>query len=190
MGDLTNRRAKTLDFRQRLPRRETTIWCVTVGVRQPNYRLVKVNFTYSISELASLLRVHKNTVHGWHANGLRAVEEKRPYIFRGSVVRAFLEVRRKARKQPCRPGMIYCLPCREPKRPAGDMVDLLPFDTDTGNLRGICPDCDRLIHRRVNLSRIASAVGDLSVSERQAEQPLTHSYQPSVRCEFGQRGSP
>jgi hypothetical protein len=160
-----------------------------MGARQPNHRLVKINFSFSIPELARTLGVHKNTVRGWQKAGLEPVEDRRPYLFRGAVVRAFLEGRRKARKRPCPPGMIFCLPCREPKRPAGEMVDLLPFDAETGNLRGICPDCDRLIHRRVNLSRLAGASGNLSVSTPQAERTLAHSNEPSVECDFAPRGS-
>lgn len=160
-----------------------------MGGPPPNHRQIKINFSFSIPELARTLGVHKNTVRGWQKAGLQPVEERRPYIFRGAVVRAFLEGRRKARKRPCSSGMIYCVPCRVPKRPAGDMVDLLPFDAETGNLRGICPDCDRLIHRRVNLSRIAEAAGSLSVSIPQAERALAHSNQPSVNCDSGPRGS-
>jgi hypothetical protein len=71
---------------------------------------------------------------------------------------------RQPQKQPCRPGEIYCLPCRAPKRPALSMTEYIPRTNSRGMLRGICPTCERLIYRAVNLASVDQMRGDLEVS--------------------------
>jgi hypothetical protein len=89
---------------------------------------------------------------------------QRPALFHGPVLVTFLQRRRESAKQPCPPGHIYCLPCRAPKAPAGNMVEFVPVTDATGNLRGICPNCDRLIHRRVNQAKIKAIQGNLEIT--------------------------
>ena len=151
-----------------------------MGKRHSNYRLIKINLPYSVDELARVLGVHKNTVRAWQKAGLQPVDNRRPVVFRGAVVALFLKSRRERNKRPCGVGELYCLPCRQARRPAGDMVDYLPSDSATGNLRGICPTCDRFMHRRVNLARLAAVIGDLDVTFPEGEQHLRETTCPSV----------
>lgn len=89
--------------------------------RVPNPRRVKIHRSYSVNEVAKLYGCHRNTVRNWQKQGLKAVDGKRPLVFEGLSLAAFLEARRDARRRRLKPGEIYCLPCREPKEPAGDM---------------------------------------------------------------------
>jgi hypothetical protein len=41
------------------------------------------------------------------------------------------------------------------KVPAGNMAECVAASETTGTLRGICPDCDRMIYRRVNPQKSA-----------------------------------
>ena len=113
-----------------------------MGQRHPNYRLVKIHRSYAVEELASLLSVHKNTVRAWMKAGLPTIDGKRPRFILGREARAFLQVRRAQNKRTCKPGEIYCLRCRAPKFPAGDMADYQPVAEKFGNLTAICPDCN------------------------------------------------
>lgn len=72
-------------------------------------------------------------------------------------------------KRPCGPGELFCLPCRAPRRPAGDIVDIVPVTATSGNMRGICPVCDRLIYRRVPFDRIELVAAGLEVTVSQAQ---------------------
>ena len=78
----------------------------------------------------------------------------------------FLCERRRKAKQACGPGRIYCIACRAPKMPADNIVDCIPASATAGNLCGICPDCERLIYRRVNLGKIGAIRGDLEITIR------------------------
>src|SRR5262249_35937924 len=47
---------------------------------------------------------------------------------------------------------------------AGKMAECILTGPCTGNLCGICPDCDRLIYRRVNLAKIDAVRGELEIT--------------------------
>ena len=125
-----------------------------MGYRHPNPRLAKIHRSYSVEDLARLFKVHKNTVRNWLKHGLQPIDAQRPILIRGQNVRRFLTERRLRGKQACGPGRIYCLPCRAPKVPAGNMVECVTVADTIGTLQGICPDCNRMIYRRVNPQKL------------------------------------
>ena len=83
-----------------------------MGTRHPNYRLVKIHRTYTVNEIARLFQIHPNTVRAWRRQGLQAIDGRRPILFKGATLVAFLRARREKAKRPCSPGEIFCLPCR------------------------------------------------------------------------------
>ncbi|HWV55271.1 helix-turn-helix domain-containing protein [Pseudorhodoplanes sp.] len=154
-----------------------------MGIKHPNPRLAKIHRNYSVEELAGLLKVHKNTVRSWVRDGLRPIDDQRPTLIRGDEVRRFLIERRANAKQSCGPGRIYCLPCRAPKVPAGNMAELRSEGAN-GSLCGICPDCNRLIYRRVNPARMDAVRGDLDISIARAATRIEETSRPNVICHF------
>jgi hypothetical protein len=160
-----------------------------MGTKHPNPRLAKIHRNYSIEELASLFKVHKNTVRGWLRDGLASIDDRRPTLIRGDETRRFLIERRAKAKRSCGPGRIYCLPCRAPKVPAGNMAELSSKDGTNGSLCGICPDCDRLIYRRVNPARLDEVRGDLDISVARAAIRIEETTGPKVICNFDDRAT-
>jgi hypothetical protein len=140
-----------------------------MGSRHPNPRLAKIHRSYSVEEITGLFKVHKNTVRAWLRHGLEAIDGQRPTVARGEAIRRFLGERRRRSKRPSGPGRIYCLPCRAPKVPAGKMAECVATGETSGTLQGICPDCDRMIYRKVNPQKLAAVCGDLDVTVTQAE---------------------
>lgn len=151
--------------------------------RRPNPRRVKLHRSYSIEEAAAVLKVHKNTVRNWLRDGLSAIDARRPILIHGEALADFLQRRRQKMKQRCRLGEMYCLRCRAPVMPAGSMADYLPQTATGGNLRGICPHCDTLVHRRVSLKRLDEARGILEISIQLAKARIEEGSQPSVNCD-------
>jgi hypothetical protein len=151
-----------------------------VAPRRLNPNLVKRHRTYTAGELATRLGVHKNTVRHWHRDGLRPIDEGRPALFHGEMVRAFLAQRNGSRKRPCPPGAFYCFRCREPRRPALGMVDYIEARQGTGNLRALCETCGTVMHRRARRSTLSVAMPGIEVQITEAASRLSGRPDPSL----------
>ena len=152
--------------------------------RHPNHRLAKIHRNYTVEEVAALFGVHRNTVREWIKRGLPTTDSKRPMLILGRDLAAFLQVRRSKNKRTCQPGEIYCVGCRAPKNPAGDMADYQPVTTALGNLMGICPNCESMMYRRVNLTKLGQVRGKLDITMPQAQSHIDESAQPSVNSDL------
>lgn len=159
-----------------------------MGARRPDFRKVKTHRTYSLRELATLLDLHPHTLHAWRKGGLAPIDNQRPLLFHGGTVRAFLRQRRSDRKKSCGPGHIFCLPCREPKTPAGGMLDYQPDTPTCGRLIGLCPSCGRLMFRRTALARVGQVAAGLDVQFPHAQRSLEEGPLPFVNCDSGNDG--
>ena len=89
-----------------------------------NPNLVKIHRNYTVEEVANILSVHKNSVRLWIKDGLPICDEKRPLLILGKELKLYLQTKRQKNKRKCKPYEIYCMRCKAPKRPAGNMVDL------------------------------------------------------------------
>ena len=132
--------------------------------RHPNHRLVKIHRSYTAEEIANLLGVHKNTVRGWVKAGLATSDDKRPMLILGHVLVAFLQARRVKNKQTCKLGELYCVGCRAPKFPAGDMADYSPVTEKFGNLKAICPDCNSIMNQRISVAKLEQVRGKMDIT--------------------------
>jgi len=130
------------------------------------------------------LGVNKNTVRIWLKGGLATCGHKRPTLIPGRELVSFLQSRRARRKQACRPGELYCVRCRAPRLPAGDMADYVPITDVIGNLVAICPDCSTIMNRRVNLLKLDQIRGKLDIMFPQALQRVYESDQSSLSSDL------
>lgn len=155
-----------------------------MGRRNPNPRLAKIHRNYTVEEIASLYGIHRNTVRAWVKQGLLTNDDKRPMLILGRHLAAFLTARRMKNKRPCQPGQIYCVRCREPKVPAGDMAEYKPTSATSGNLIGICPACEMMVYRRVSKAKLDQIRGQLDITLPQALRHIGESTQPSVNSDL------
>src|SRR6516162_9771890 len=151
--------------------------------RHPNPRLVKMHRSYTVEETARLLGKHKNTVRAWIKQGLQPIDGRKPTLIHGLQLVRFLQNRRMSGKQPCPPSHMYCLKCRSPKRPAAGMADYLPITDTSGNLRALCPDCGRFMHRRAAFAKLNIVGVGLDIAFPQAVSRLRERPDPSVNCD-------
>jgi hypothetical protein len=100
-------------------------------------------------------------------------------------LRRFHLARRADRKRPTPLGMIYCLRCREPRRPAGDMADYAPRTAVSGDLQGICPVCEAMLFRRVALAALGRVCAGLEVTIRPADSRIGKREEPSLNHDSG-----
>jgi len=159
-------------------------WRWAMKTRHPNPRLAKTYRTYTVVEVAELYDIHRNTVREWIKRGLPTIDDRRPLVVRGHDLAAFLVARRSRKKRTCQPGELYCVRCRAPRTPAGDMADFEPVSATVGNLIGICPVCDCLMNRRVNVAKLGAVSGKLEVTPTQGPSRIGDSPEPSVNSDF------
>ena len=136
--------------------------------RHPNPRLAKIHRNYTVEEVAVVFGVHRNTVREWVKRGLPTNDSRRPMLILGADLRAFLSARRMKNKRPCQPGEMYCMRCRAPRAPAGNMADYEAGTETLGNLVAICSTCDAMMYRRVSLAKLENVRGKLDVTLPQA----------------------
>ena len=160
-----------------------------MGKRHPNHRLVKIHRSYTVEEIADLFDLHKNTVRLWVKGGLATIDDRRPMLILGHVLVAFLQVRRSRNKQACKPGELYCVRCRAPKPPAGDMAEYRPITEKFGNLVAICPDCDAIMNRRVSLAKIEQIRGKMEIGFPEAVQHIIDRASPTVNSDLREGSS-
>jgi hypothetical protein len=151
--------------------------------RRVDPRAIKLNRTYDVAELATRLKVHKNTVRHWQGEGLKPLDARRPILFHGSTIRAFLLSRSASRKSPCPPGTLYCFKCRAPRPPALGMVDYIPISANGGNVRAICATCETVMHRRAAHASLTSILPGCDVQIVEAPSRLKGSPSASLNCD-------
>lgn len=157
-----------------------------MGKRYPNPQLVKIHRNYTVEEVASLLGKHKNTVRNWVKDGLAPIDDKRPMLILGHDLVEFIKKRREKNKQSCQPGELYCVRCRVPKFPAGDMAEYSPVTEKFGNLIAICPDCNSIMNQRVSLGRIGEFCGKMDITFPKELQHIVKRTKPSINSDLRQ----
>ncbi len=153
--------------------------------RHPNPRLAKIHRNYTVEDVAAVFGVHRNTVREWVKRGLPTSDDRRPMLILGADLVAFLRARRVKNKRTCQPGEMYCVRCRAPRAPAGDMADYLPVTATLGNLIAICSACEAMMYRRVSLAKLQQVRGNLDITLLQALPHIDESAEPSVNSDFG-----
>ncbi len=140
-----------------------------MGSRKLNPRLAKIHRNYTVEEVASLYGVHRNTVRQWIKRGLPVIDDKRPALILGRDLANFIDTKRKKSKRRCPDGYLYCLRCREPRRPIGDAAIYEPTNERNGNLIANCGHCKAKMYRRVNVAKLDEVWGGIQV--RSAKSP-------------------
>lgn len=148
-------------------------------------RGIRIHRNYEVADVANILGVSRQTVLRWIKRGLPALTDRKPYLILGSDLVDFLKVRSKPR-QKCQPHECYCVRCREPRRPAGDMAEFVPLSPSSGNLRAICPVCGTLMHRRLSTANLEAVRDILDVTIVEADEPITDTPSPSLNDHLAQ----
>jgi hypothetical protein len=130
---------------------------------RPDRRRIKMHLSYTVDEAARTVGIRKPAVRRWMKAGLPVIDSRKPALIRGVDLLEFLKARAKP-KQPCPPGHAYCVKCKAPHPPDGGMAEFVQLTPTNGNLRGLCPVCGTMMHRRTSLKQLEQIRGDLAVS--------------------------
>ena len=143
--------------------------------KRPNPNLAKIHRNYTVEEVANLFSVHKNTVRSWVKDGLATNDDKRPMLILGSSLKQYLQSKRKSNKRKCLPSEIYCVRCRLPQFPAGNMADYESINDSMGRLIGLCPSCNGIINKYFNVAHLEQIKGKLDITLPKALKHINES---------------
>ena len=110
----------------------------------------KKHFVYSVDDLICLYDVHRNTVTRWVAEGLRTSDDALPYVFNGTEVKRFHDTRRLTSITKLRIGEFKCFGCKKRVFPEPSSVSVPPSEKGFFSVWGACPNCGRVVTKRVN----------------------------------------
>jgi hypothetical protein len=117
-------------------------------------RLVRIRRSYSVAEIAALLKVHRQTVRAWHKAGMKPIEESdRPILFLGWEVRKFLQNRRDSKRRRLEDDQFYCTRCREARQSHPFDIQIINTNRLLGggrksiSIKGRCNICGATVYR-------------------------------------------
>jgi hypothetical protein len=152
--------------------------------KKNNPNLVKIHRNYSVEDVSNLLGVHKSTVRGWLKKGLQVIDNNKPALVLGGVLKRFLKKRREANKRTCKDDEIYCMRCRLPKKPAESMADFKLINQNVGCLSALCPECQSVMNKFVSRKKIRLIMDKLDVTLPQDQKQLFDTSYPFVNSDF------
>jgi excisionase family DNA binding protein len=133
--------------------------------RRPRHHRLKRNLVYTVAEVAEAVGMHRQTVTRWITQGgLPADRSRRPWLIRGDACKDWLRRRHDDTRTTLKAGEVYCLPCHRPVQPDGGFAEFRRRTERAGMLVGICPLCDRLVHRAVRERDLRRVAGSLEVT--------------------------
>lgn len=119
--------------------------------------------SYSTSEIADLLGVHKRTIQAWHKDGLATIDEdSKPFLFMGEEIKRFLSGKRQSRRIELGAGQFYCPRCRAARNSEPENISIKPTGKRIGKVdefvmvKGICTVCRCRLTRFSTKSKVNS----------------------------------
>ena len=122
--------------------------------RTYNTRLIKQSYSYRYYEIADLFRIHPNAIARWVKEGLRQIDDQKPYMIYGGDLTAYLDSRQKRRKRPCRSGEIFCCKCQAPQPLWQRAVDITVRNEKTVYLSGLCAVCNTVLKQIGSVAKL------------------------------------
>jgi hypothetical protein len=113
--------------------------------------------------------------------------DQKPTLILGSDLIEFGKARRQP-KHKCAPDECYCVRCRVPRVPFDGEAEYVPLNSTGGNLRGLCPDCTTLMHKRVSRRQLSAVSALLTLSFPQGDPNLGDCSNPSMNDHQKQEG--
>ncbi|MCH2078868.1 MAG: helix-turn-helix domain-containing protein [Rhodobacteraceae bacterium] len=124
--------------------------------------LVKTHRSYTIEELADVLRVTKATVRRWCKDGLPCFTDAKPFLIQSGDLKAWYATNLAAKKVQLGAFEVYCLSCKKGREPDPDLIEIRPKDAKRDVIFAICPACGatmQRIIRRADSRRWAARYG-------------------------------
>ena len=146
-----------------------------MGKRRAQPGRLKLHHSYTTAELTGCLGVCRATLHNWINQGLRVSDAGPPMLIRGQDAYQFLTLVRAARKRPCAADEIYCVRCRQPRRPATQATKYVPKNAVNGALISECPTCGTRLTRLTTEGKAVTFLAALDTEVAQNDEDIVGS---------------
>jgi hypothetical protein len=98
-----------------------------------------------VSEVGLLIGRSEKTVFTFIKNGLRTIDDKKPFLVRGQHLIDYIQKLNATRKCPTEFNEMYCPKCKEARHPKAKQICIEP---DFGiRAKGICPVCENTMNK-------------------------------------------
>lgn len=151
--------------------------------RRYNTRRIHLTTSYSTLEVAELYGLHKGSVLNWIKQGLKIIDQHKPYLIRGSDLFDFLNKRQKLRKVICQSNELYCFKCRSPRRPINKSVQITKRNEHRLKVVGRCAICNTKMFRDGALGKLDEIRKIFSI-ELQSQEHIVDCELPSVNSDI------
>lgn len=151
--------------------------------RTYNTRRIKRDYSYELAEIAELFDLHISSIRNWIKAGLPLIDNGRPQLVHGSDLIAFLNVRQKKRKRPCKPFEGYCLKCRAPRAFWKSAVDVIIKTPARLQITGLCAECNTAIFKAGSVKKIPEYAKTFDIQTVQGRRIIERSH-PTLMCHF------
>lgn len=136
-----------------------------------NTHKITAKKTYTLKEIATLLKVKLVSIHRWRQEGLQKIDNSRPPLIHGQDLINFLNAKKKKRKHPCNIDQLFCVKCQKPRHSRNNAVSIIVNNCRT-NMTGACQECNTKINKTISPKKIDFYKKILTVVEVHM-QPLT-----------------
>ena len=123
--------------------------------RRANPMAVKASLTYEVSEAAAALSKSEATIRNWIKDGLPVMASKKPLLILGQDLRDYIRAKSKTAKASLDADQLYCLSCKEGRKPLGMAVEVTSNTDKTDRLKGVCETCGGAASRIISKSKFA-----------------------------------
>ena len=123
--------------------------------RKPDLRRIRTTETYTLQKIADDLGNCIGTVRRWRREGLPSIDENKPTLIYGEVLKNWLKERWAARKHKCLTNEFFCLKCRSPRTARTGSVSIRHRNTKTLTIMALCGTCGTRMNKSGSLARLA-----------------------------------
>ncbi len=121
------------------------------------YPLNKIKYWYcydvdDVCRLYSRYKLHSKTVLEWKKQGLQAIDNKTPTLFYGACLAKFLGKLNESNKCKTAFDEMFCMGCKEGKKPLKKQVQLIPENRSFLKVKTICQTCKNLMFKNYKLN--------------------------------------
>ncbi len=109
--------------------------------RRMSLRGIAKDRVYTLKLAARAIGKSEATLRKWRHEGLRTIDDKRPYLVRGGDLILFVDKMEAARKSPLSDGQFHCMGCHASRPPRDGVVHYVDNNARTGRLVATCAEC-------------------------------------------------